>query len=168
MIVPSLKVFSSILGKARLFLGFVGFSFRGFGKQFRSFNTMDDLAQSWKRLTLSEREGLGSKLTTDHSTIEYSIAAKFLRKIAINMEVIARTFTPLWRAKNGFKIQRFGDHKLFFTFDNKSDVDRILMSEPWSVDNHLVVMERDTMVAHLYRTLSSIKLLFGFWIMAFR
>ena len=65
---------------------------------------MEDLAQSWKRLTLSEREGPGCNLTVDHSITEYSIAAMFLTKRAINVDVIARTFTPLWRAKNGFKI----------------------------------------------------------------
>ena len=42
------------------------------------------------------------------------------------MEIIAKTFTPLWRGKNGFKIQSFGDHKILFTFDNKEDVDKIL------------------------------------------
>ena len=82
----------------------MGFSFKGFGKQFLGINTMEDLAQSWKRLTLSEREGPGCNLTTEHSTTEHSIAAKFLTKRAINVDVIARTFTPLWRAKNGFKI----------------------------------------------------------------
>ncbi|KAK9992432.1 hypothetical protein SO802_027417 [Lithocarpus litseifolius] len=54
------------------------------------------------------------------------------------MEVIAKTFTPLWRAGNGFKIQHFGDHKILFTFDNREDVDRILEGEPWSFDKHLV------------------------------
>ena len=103
---------------------------------------MEDLAKSWKRLTLSEREGPGCNLTTEHSTTEHSIAAKFLTKRAINVDVIARTFTPLWRAKNGFKIQRFGEHKLLFTFDNKRDVERIIMSEPWSFDKHLIVMQR--------------------------
>ena len=58
------------------------------------------------------------------------------------MEIIAKTFTPLWRARNGFKIQSFGDHKILFTFDNKEDVDRILEGEPWSFDKHLVVMSR--------------------------
>ena len=103
---------------------------------------MEDLAQSWKRLTLSEREGPGCNLTVEHSITEHSIAAMFLKKRAINVDVIARTFTPLWRAKNGFKIQRFGEHKLLFTFDNKEDVDRIIMNEPWSFDKHLVVMQR--------------------------
>ncbi|XP_075636519.1 uncharacterized protein LOC142608713 [Castanea sativa] len=103
---------------------------------------MDNLAQSWKKLTLSDREGPGCSLTSDHCITEFSIAAKFLTKRAINVEVIARTFTPLWRAKNGFKIKRFSDHKLLFTFDNEKDVDRILASEPWSFDKHLVVMQK--------------------------
>ena len=87
---------------------------------------MDDLAQSWNRLTLSDREGLGCCLLKDEKVDNFSIAAKFLTKRAINMEIIAKTFTPLWRGKNGFKIQSFGDHKILFTFDNKEDVDKIL------------------------------------------
>ena len=58
------------------------------------------------------------------------------------MEVIAKTFTPLWRAKNGFKFQHFRVHKILFTFDNREDVDRILEGKPWSFDKHLVVMSR--------------------------
>ena len=122
---------SSLLGIAiRLFQGLFGFSFRGFGKQFEGMNNMDNLTHSWKKLTLSEREGPGCNLTSDHSITEFSIAAMFLTKRAINVEVIARKFTPLWRARNGFKIKRFGDHRLLFTFDNEKDVNRILASEP--------------------------------------
>ena len=40
------------------------------------------------------------------------------------MEVIAKTFTPLWRAKDSFKMQNFGDHKVLFTFEKKDDVER--------------------------------------------
>ena len=58
------------------------------------------------------------------------------------MEVIAKTFTPLWRAKNGFKFQHFRVHKILFTFDNREDVDWILGGELWSFDKHLVVMSR--------------------------
>ena len=103
---------------------------------------MDDLAQSWNRLTLSDREGLGCCLLDDEKAENFSIATKFLTRRAINMEIIAKTFTPLWRARNGFKIQSFGDHKILFTFNNKEDVDIILEGEPWSFNKHLVVMSR--------------------------
>ena len=103
---------------------------------------MDDLAQSWNRLTLSDREGPSGCLLDDESIEKFSIAAKFLTKRAINMEVIAKIFTLLWRARNGFKIQSFGDHKILFTFDNREDGVRILEGEPWTFDKHLVIMSR--------------------------
>ena len=58
------------------------------------------------------------------------------------MDVIARTFNPLWRARNGFKIKNLGDHKVLFIIDNQSNVDRILRSEPRSFGKHLVLMQR--------------------------
>ena len=103
---------------------------------------MDELAQSWNRLTLSDREGPGCCLLDDEKVEKFSIVAKFLTRWAINMEIIAKTFTPLWTARNGFKIQAFGDHRILFSLDNKEDVDRILEGEPWSFDKHLVVMSR--------------------------
>lgn len=65
---------------------------------------MDDLTQSWRILNLSDREGPGCCLTTEESVKNFSIAAKFLTKRVINIDIIARTFTPLWRTMNGFKI----------------------------------------------------------------
>ena len=41
---------------------------------------MDELAQSWNRLKLSDREGPGCCLLDDDSKEKFSIAAKFLTK----------------------------------------------------------------------------------------
>ena len=131
----------SILGIILLFLGLLG-SFQGFGKQIWVWIKMDELSQSWNRLTLSDREGSGCCLLDEEKVENFSIAVKFLTRQAINMEIITKTFTSLWRARNDFKIQSFWDHKILFSFDNKEDVDRILEGEPWSFDKHLVVMSR--------------------------
>ena len=104
--------------------------------------SMEDLAQSWKRLSPSEREGLGCCLTAEESINQFSIAAKLITKRANNVDSIVRTFNPLWRTKKGFKLQKIGDHEMLFSFKTKEEVNRILSSEPWSFDKHLVVMQR--------------------------
>ena len=58
------------------------------------------------------------------------------------MEAIAKTFTLLWKTRKGFEIRDMGDHRVMFVFPEASDIDRVLMGEPWTSDRHLVVLER--------------------------
>lgn len=58
------------------------------------------------------------------------------------MEAVARTFKPIWRVRNGFKIQNLGDHKFLFIFDNKPNANRVLNNESCSFDKHSVVLQR--------------------------
>ena len=104
--------------------------------------TMGDLTSNWNRLTLSEKEGPGCCLDEELSSPEFSIVTKFLTKRVVNNDAIAKTFIPLWRSKNGFKVRHLGDHRALFVFDNTMEVDRVLQSETWTFDKHLVVMER--------------------------
>lgn len=101
---------------------------------------MEDITKHWSSLSLSEKEGSGLRLRKEQAIAEFAIAARFLTKRPLNIEAIANTFTPLWRAKSGFKIKNLGNHLMLFSFDNMGDVDRILKTEPWSFDKHLVVL----------------------------
>lgn len=103
---------------------------------------MEDLTTTWNRLTLSDKKGLGCCLDEEFSSEEYLIASRFLTKRALNIDAIAKTFTSLWQSCNGFKVHNVGNHKILFVFDNKTNVDKVLMSKPWSFDKHLVVMQR--------------------------
>lgn len=60
---------------------------------------------------------------------------------ALNIEAFAKTFTPILRSKNGFKVTKEGDHVVLYTFDNQDDLDGILKTKPWSFDKHLMVLQ---------------------------
>ena len=72
--------------------------------------------------------------------MEFMIAAKFLTNRALNIDAVIRTFSPLWRVVNGFKVRNMGDHILLFVFNNKKEVEKIFSSEPTSFNKHLVVL----------------------------
>ena len=125
---------------------------------------MEDITKHWSSLSLSEKEGSGLRLQKEQAIEEFAIAARFLTKRPLNIEAIANTFTPLWRSKSGFKIKNLGNHLMLFSFDNRGDIDRIIKTEPWSFDKHLVVLtqyDKDT-------TLNPIEMKkVAFWVQVF-
>lgn len=58
------------------------------------------------------------------------------------MDAVARTFKQLWRTDGGFKIQNQGNNLVLFVFNSLAKVDKILKSQPWSFNKHLIVMQR--------------------------
>ena len=113
---------------------------------------MDEITQGWNSLSLMDREEDNMPLSKKGPKEEFSLVARFLTSRALNINAVARTFSPLWRSQNGFQIRNLGDHKLLFIFDNKPDVERILQNEPWSFDKHLMVLQcynKDTPVDDL-------------------
>lgn len=127
---------------------------------------MEDLSKQWTKLSLLDREGEKITLGKNRGSNEHIIATKFLTRRALNVDVVGRTFKPLWRAINGFTTKNMGNHTLLFVFENQEDVNRVLLSEPWTFDKHLVVVqkyERNT----LYKMLDLTKRLFGCRFMIF-
>ena len=103
---------------------------------------MDDLASRWKKLSLSNKKGKKLALAKNKKVVEYVLAAKFLTKRSVSIDVVAKTFRPLWRTSNDFCIQDAGDNHLLFTFELESNLENVLMGEPWFFDRHLVVPQR--------------------------
>ena len=103
---------------------------------------MDQLTRSWENLSLSKKEHTGYTLLEDHKKGEFIIATKFLTSRFLQMEAVARTFKQLWRTNSGFSIQNQGNNIVLFVLDNLQKVDKILNSQPWSFDKHLIVMQR--------------------------
>ncbi|XP_065615766.1 uncharacterized protein LOC136061661 [Quercus suber] len=103
---------------------------------------MEELTSNWNRLSLSDREGPGCCLEDDLSFHELFLAAKFLTRRAVNVDAIAKTFTPLWRSRNGFQVRNLGNHMVLFAFDNMEEVEKVIQSEPWSFDKHLMILEK--------------------------
>ena len=103
---------------------------------------MEELAKSWSCLTLSDVGGSHLSITKAKAVLEFVLATKFLTKCALNVEAIANTFTPLWRMKNEFRVTKESDHVVLFTFDNQTDMERVLNTEPWSFDKHLMILHR--------------------------
>lgn len=81
------------------------------------------------------------RLSNNQRVSEHVLVAKFLTRRALNMEVVARIFRPLWRTKESFHITNAGNNVLLFAFDLEVDVEKVLLGEPWSFDCHLVVLQ---------------------------
>lgn len=103
---------------------------------------MDSILSEWNRFTLSDKETSHVHLPGNRSNQEFVLAAKFLTKRALNVEAIGRTFKPLWKSRNEFKIRDIGNHVVLFVFQTDTDAERVLMDEPWSFDKHLVLFKR--------------------------
>lgn len=73
---------------------------------------------------------------------KYLLAATFFTGRVLSMEAIARTFKLLWHIKKGFEVPDMGDHRVLFVFTEDSDVDNVLVGEPWSFNKNLVVLKR--------------------------
>ena len=102
---------------------------------------MEDLTNTWSKLNLSECEGSNVRLMETQATIEWGLATKFFTRRALNLDAIAKTFSPLWRASKGFKVRIEGDHMVLFTFEVKTEMMRVLAGEPWTFDKHLMVLQ---------------------------
>ena len=96
----------------------------------------------WRKFSLSESEGQDFVVQEPVTAEEVYIATRFFTDRVLNMGAIARTFKFLWRTQKRFEVRDMGDHRVVFVFTDASDVEKVLMGEPWTFDKHLVTMKR--------------------------
>ena len=71
---------------------------------------MEDIASRWKKLSLSDTEGKNVDLSKEKKRLEFVLVVKFLSRRSINIEVVARTFRPIWRTRRNFEVNAAGDN----------------------------------------------------------
>ena len=125
---------------------------------------MEQLTENWNNMSLSEKGQIEFILPEDYRKGEFIIAAKFITSRFLQMEVVARTFKQLWKTNRGFKFWNQGNNLVLFVFNNLAEVDKILKSQPWSFDKHLIVMQR-YMNDTLAKDLAFNKVPFWVWVM---
>ena len=103
---------------------------------------MEEITQNWRKLSLSEEEGRNIDLSKNTREGSLVLAARFLTRHTVNIEVVARTFRPLWRTRRDFEVSDAGNNIVLFEFELEADVVKVLLGEPWSFNRHLVVLER--------------------------
>lgn len=103
---------------------------------------MEDLALRWKKLSLFEAKGKKYNLSKDKKSQEHVLAVKFLTRRMVNVEVVARTFRPIWWTKRNFEVSMAGENILLIAFKLEIDVEKVLQGEPWVFDRCLVVLQQ--------------------------
>uniref|UniRef100_A0A7N2N957 DUF4283 domain-containing protein n=1 Tax=Quercus lobata TaxID=97700 RepID=A0A7N2N957_QUELO len=80
---------------------------------------------------------------------------------ALNVEAIGKTFKPLRRSWNEFKVREASDHILLFVSGLETNAKRVLATKSWSFDKHVVLFRRyDTSVPARYLRFTKVK----FWV----
>ena len=101
---------------------------------------MDNIIGHWANLSLNMKETQTvevkpAKNDTDNNEV---LVAKFFTKQRLNMEAITRTLRSMWRSSDAIEIRDLGANTVLLLFDDKADVQRILMQGPWTFDKYLI------------------------------
>ena len=125
---------------------------------------MEDLANRWRKLSLSEKEGEKLDLKDKKKEQNFVLAAKFFTRRSLNVEAVAKTFRPLWRIRDNFEVSDAGNNCLLFVFQSKEDIQKVLLGEPWSFDRHIVVFQHfnPSIPVEALKQFEALKFVFGF------
>ena len=103
---------------------------------------MEAITNKWANLKLLEREG--SKVDLAFLGVDQGlvVAGKFCTKQRVNLEAIRRALRSVWRTKRDFEVSDIGENRVLLLFQEKEDLDRVLLQRPWSFDKYILLLHK--------------------------
>ena len=108
----------------------------------RVYVQMEEVTNRWAKLKLSEREGCEVDLATPGVDQGLVLAGKFCTKRRVNLEAIGRALRTVWRTKRDFEVSDLGENRVLMIFQEKEDLDRVLLQGPWSFDKYILLLHK--------------------------
>ena len=108
----------------------------------RDYTQMEAITNKWAKLKLSEREGCEVDLAPPGVDQGLVLAGKFCTKWRVNLEAIGRALRSVWRTKRDFEVSDMGENRVLLLFQEKEDLDRVLLQGPWSFDKYILLLHK--------------------------
>ena len=100
---------------------------------------MEAITNKWANLKLSEKEGSEVDLALPRVDQGFVLARKFCTKWRVNLEAIGRAPRSMWRTKKDFEVSDTGENRVLLLFQEKDDLDRVLLQGPRSFDKYILL-----------------------------
>ncbi|XP_075669675.1 uncharacterized protein LOC142639366 [Castanea sativa] len=115
---------------------------------------MEAITNKCANLKLSAREGSEVDLALPGVDQGLVLARKFCTKRRVNLEAIGRALRSVWRRKRDFEVSDMGENRVLFVFQEKEDLDRVLLQGPWSFDDKYILLLHELEVGESVSTLT--------------
>ena len=103
---------------------------------------MNAIINKCANLKLSEKEGSEVDLALLGVNQGLVLVGKFCTKRRVNLEAIGQALRSVWRTKRDFEVSDMGENKVLFLFQEKEDLDRILLRGSWSFDKYILLLHK--------------------------
>ncbi|OMO97030.1 hypothetical protein CCACVL1_04699, partial [Corchorus capsularis] len=70
----------------------------------------------------------------------FFLVAKLFSKRSPHVEGLRRAMMHAWKLDSDFTVKRIGERFFLFTFEDKLEKDRVLVSQPWSFQRSLLLL----------------------------
>ena len=103
---------------------------------------MDAITNKCANLKLSKWEGSEVDLAPPEVDQGLVMVGKFCTKCRVNLEAVGRALRSVWRTKRDFEISDMGENRVLFLFQDKEDLDRVLLQGSWSFDKYILLLHK--------------------------